>query len=78
MVWRRRENKNQQGPYYFFDPNDGVFSYTEGCSENKEGLMAALKYLFWRDKDDIPLYADCASLEKQEVNHMVFGTPNLV
>jgi hypothetical protein len=78
VVWRRRENKNQHDSYYLFDPNYGVFSYTEGSSENTEGLRAALKYLFWRDKDDVPLYADCASLEKQEVNYMVFGPPNTV
>jgi hypothetical protein len=71
-IWRRRNNKDQNDSYYFFDPNLGVFSY------NEVGLERALQYLFWREEDDTPCYADCTSLDKQVVSYMVFGPPNVV
>jgi hypothetical protein len=68
----RRNSPTQSDSYYLFDPNFGVFSY------NEENLETALQYLFWRDAEDTPYYADCSSLEKQEMIYMVFGPPNVV
>ena len=71
-LWARRNSPTQSDSYYLFDPNFGVFSY------NEENLETALQYLFWRDAEDTPYYADCSSLEKQEMIYMVFGPPNVV
>jgi hypothetical protein len=75
-IWQRRNSKEANDSFYFFDPNYGVYSYK--FLSGKPGLKSALQYLFFRDKDDTPKYANCTSAQNQEMSYMRFGPPKLV
>ena len=70
-IWRRRESQDANDAFYFFDPNYGVYSY------NKTGLKRTLQYLFWRDADGTPKYANCTRATDQMMSYMTFGPPKL-
>jgi hypothetical protein len=71
-LWVRKQSPTQNDSFYLFDPNLGVFS------SNTENLDRALQYLFWRDEEDTPFYANCASKDQQQMQYMIFGPPNVV
>jgi hypothetical protein len=71
-IWRRRESQDANDPFYFFDPNYGVYSY------KKLWLKKALQYLFWKDAVDTPKYPNCTRAADQMMSYLTFGPPNLV
>jgi hypothetical protein len=78
-IWQRRQAKDRNDSFYFFDPNYGVYSFNfrKGTGQ-KFGLKGALQMLFFRDNEDTPKYKNCTAAKDQEMSYMRFGPQKLV
>jgi len=71
-VWQRKHSPDDQGSFYLFDPNFGVYSYS------KAGLRNAIKVLFGTEAGHTPYYSMCSSATAQRLKVMIFGPPRHV
>lgn len=71
-IWQRRNVKDANDSFYFFDPNYGVYSF------NEDNLQMALQYCFRRDAKNTPKYVNSTTATDQMMSYMTFGPPNLI
>ncbi len=60
--------KRNDGGFYFFDPNYGVFNYT-----GNRGVLNALLYLFGAKEYGGPIYAESGDQITGRVSYLLFG-----